>query len=189
MLFITGTHDFLLCKTRSAGTNDLCCVLNGWLDLFIYGLCSNNRKPLGYLMSFSSLRQLTLHVWYYQSWYCRLNHGFCSETQTDYFSEFIPATVLATSRFWRLQKSLLLSILLGQKTKFMFSNFKVIVLGNHRKYLFQPCMSTSHLFYECIQAHRSCFSPQLRWVHTMPRGMVEWRSPCLPHFVSGSQTT
>lgn len=69
---------------------------------------------------------------------------------------------------WLLQdfgdsrKAFLLHILLGLKTKFMFSNFKIIASGNHSKYLFQPGTSTSHLCYESVWAHRSCFPAQLQ---------------------------
>lgn len=98
--------------------------------------------------------------------------------QTDFFSEFIP-TVLATSRFWRLQKSFFTIHFIRPKDNFMFLNVKVIVSGNHSKHLFQPYLLTSHLCYECVQAHRSSLSLQLQRVHTMPRGVVEWSGDTL----------
>lgn len=76
--------------------------------------------------------------------------------------------------FGHFRKAFLLYILLGLKTKFMFLNFKVTVSGNHSRYLFQPGVSTSHLYYVCVEAHRSSLHSQLQGVHTMPRGMVEW---------------
>lgn len=68
---------------------------------------------------------------------------------------------------WLLQdlgdfrKAFLLYILLGLKMKAIFLNVKAIVSDNHSKYFFQLGMSTSHLCYECVQAHRSSLPLQL----------------------------
>lgn len=117
-------------------------------------------------MSFISLRQLTLYLWYYQSWYCRLSHGFCSETQTDYFSEFIPATVLTTSRFWRLQK-IFFTIHFISLCFLCFQISKLLLLVTTAS-IPSSLACPYNIYARNAQGHRSCLRPHLQWVHTLP---------------------